>query len=489
MENKYFDLVKLKKLEELHNLKHSPYGEFVVPPNFLSNINFILKYENSSLDELKIKKEIVSLVGRIRLKRGPFLVVENDDCSIQVYLSKIFIQENKKLIDLLDLGDIILVKGSPMRTKTNQLSLECQNIEILTKILNNLPEKWHGLSDREARYRERYLDLLTNKDSKDIFIKRSSIIKKIREFFDNKSYIEVETPFLQSFLGGAAARPFKTFHNSLHSSFYLRIATEIPLKKLLVGGINKVYEIGRIFRNEGIDTTHNPEFTSIEFYQAYGNLNTMMEQTEELFHYLVKFLKKDTFVFNNHKIALTQPFKKIDLIKAVSNELKIDVINSSFDQLKKIALDRNIKIPNYFEKGHLIYAFFDELLEKQMIQPTFVYNFPIEVSPLAKKNPDNPSLTNRAELFIGGKEFANMFSELNDPIDQLNRFLAQLKEKESGNDEANEIDHDFIKALSYGMPPAGGCGIGIDRLIMLFTEQHSIRDVLLFPYLKDKKND
>ncbi|MGL4343431.1 MAG: lysine--tRNA ligase [Metamycoplasmataceae bacterium] len=444
------------------------------------------QYDNFSKEELHNKLEKISTYGKIMSKRGPFTVLFNDENNIQIYINN---KEEKILwefISLLDIGDIVWVEGFVMKTLTNELAIKTKEMILLSKSLKVLPEKYHGLVNVEERYRHRYVDLISNEEVRKIFRQRTLIIKEIRNFFDERDYLEVDTPILSPFLSGASAKPFITHHNALNKDFYLRIATELPLKKLLVGGFNKVYEIGRLFRNEGIDTTHNPEFTTIEFYESNSDMWEMMDYTEKLIQQLASKLGIKTVSFKEHEIDLSQKFQKIEMCEAISKIVNFDVKNSSFETLKKEAQKRNFKIEPFFEKGHLINLFFEELVEPTLIQPTFVYGHPIEISPFAFKSKENPNFTERAELFIGTKEYANMFSELNDPIDQLNRFELQLKEKENGNDEANEIDWDFVEALEYAMPPAGGCGIGIDRLVMLLTKQTSIREVLLFPHLKNK---
>lgn len=366
--------------------------------------------------------------------------------------------------------------------------MRIRTLDILTKALKPLPEKYKGLLDTEERYRKRYLDLLFNEASRDTFLKRAKIIQSIRDFLTKRGFLEVETPILQAEAGGANARPFETHFNALKEDYFLRIATELPLKKLLVGDLNKVFEIGRIFRNEGVDTSHNPEFTSIEFYESYIGIEETMMNTEDLIRTVTKdLLGEGKIEFKGKEIDIDKPFKRLDYIDAVAEASGIDIENTSFDQLKEHAKALNIKVESYFTKNHIIAELFGEFVEDNLIEPTFIVNHPIEISPLSRRRKDNPELTERAELFIAGKEVANMFSELNDPIDQHERFKWQLLEKEQGNDEATGIDHDFLEALRYGMPPAGGCGIGIDRLVMLLTGKGSIRDVLLFPQLRKQK--
>ncbi|WP_406616003.1 lysine--tRNA ligase [Mycoplasmopsis hyopharyngis] len=443
-------------------------------------------YNKKTREWLEENANNVTITGRIMGLRGPFIIIQDYHGRIQVYFNKKAYPKYAELVDTFDLGDIILVKGQVMKTHTGEISIRATKLELLTKSLKPLPEKFHGLTDVEEKYRHRYLDLLTNSDSVKAFWTRTNIVKIIRSYFDNLEYMEVETPILSDYLSGAAARPFTTHHNSLNQEFTLRIATEIPLKKLLVGGIDRVYEIGRIFRNEGYDTTHNPEFTSIEFYEAYSNIEGMMQRTEKLFKEIAKKLNIKTVINNGVEIDLTKPFAKIDMIDAVSKATGKDFRNITFEQASEVAKIHHVKVEKFFTTGHIINGLFEELIEKTLIQPTFVYGHPIEISPLTAKA-DDPRFTERAELFINTKEYANMYTELSDPIDQLERFESQLEEKNSGNDEASDIDYDFIEALEYGMPPAGGCGIGIDRLVMLFSQKSSIRDVLLFPTLRRVK--
>lgn len=449
--------------------------------------NIISSFSEFSKAELEDKQEVVSTYGRIISKRGPFTQIRLNESSCQIYINNKMDQNLFDFVSKLDIGDIVWVQGIVMKTMTNEIAIKAQEVKLLSKSLKVLPEKFHGLSNVEERYRHRYVDLIVNADVRNVFKLRTKIISELRDFMNKKDYLEVDTPILQPILGGAAARPFKTYHNALDSEFYLRIATELPLKKLIVGGFEKVYEIGRIFRNEGIDTTHNPEFTSIEFYEANADLEDMMNITEQIIKHIAKKLEIKEVVWNEVSINFENKFQRLNMIEEVSKHVGFDVAKASFDQLKKEVEKVNIKIEKYYDEGHLINLLFEHYVEETLIQPTFVYGHPLSISPLASKNDQDPRFTDRAELFINKKEFANMFTELTDPIDQLERFESQLKERESGNDEANEIDWDFIEALEYGMPPTGGCGIGIDRLVMLFTGQSSIREILLFPHLKSEK--
>ncbi|MBG0730655.1 lysine--tRNA ligase [Mycoplasma sp. 'Moose RK'] len=455
-----------------------------------SNLAEILQEYAQKPDDFFTENKIpVSLGGRLITQRGPFSLIFSQGLQFQIYFSKDFQKKNENFFANLDLGDIIEVSGFLFKTKSGQLSLKADAFSILAKSLFPLPDQYYGLENTEDKYRKRYLDLLVNPKSRQTFVNRSKIISLIRNFFDSQGFLEVDTPVLQPILGGAAAKPFKTFYNSLNENFYLRIATELPLKKLLVAGFDAVYEIGKIFRNEGFDTTHNPEFTSIEFYQAFADLEKMMEQTENLFHFLLKNLglTAKKINFGKHEIDFSNKFKRLDMVKSTSDAMKVDLKKADFAELVKIAKTHQIKVEPYFTKGHLINKFFEKFIEPTLVNPTFVTGHPIEISPLAKSDPENPGFTLRAELFVATKEFANMFTELNDPFDQLSRFKMQIEEKNHGNQEASEIDLDFVHALEHGMPPAGGCGIGIDRLVMLLTNNESIREVILFPQLKTRK--
>lgn len=476
------ELIRRNKVKENNNLGIQSYLKKQKISHKIENI--LEEFKNYSKEEFESKNEIVSTYGRILSKRGPFTQIRLDEFSCQIYINN---KMNEKLFDFvskLDIGDIVWVEGIVMKTMTNEIAIKAQQVKLMSKSLKVLPEKYHGLTDVEDRYRHRYVDLIVNKNVRETFRTRTKIIMGIRKFFDSRGYLEVDTPILQPILGGAAAKPFTTHHNALNREFYLRIATELPLKKLIVGGFEKVYEIGRIFRNEGIDTTHNPEFTSIEFYEANADLEDMMNYTEDVIKFLAKELGKEEIEWNGATINLVDKFKRIDMSDEVSKYVGFDVKKASFDDLKKEVEKIHEKIESYYDEGHLINLLFEYYVEKTLIQPTFVYGHPLSISPLAAKNEKDPRFTDRAELFINKKEFANMFTELSDPIDQLDRFENQLKEREAGNDEANEIDWDFIEALEYGMPPAGGCGIGIDRLVMLLTNNVSIREIILFPHLK-----
>ena len=485
------EIVRREKAENIRKLGMDPFGHSYDRTHTSGTI----KKEYSSLtpEELEEKNILVKVAGRIMTKRGKgkagFMHIQDRDGQIQIYMKLDNVgEENYALFDKADLGDIVGIEGTLFITHTGELSIRASKYTHLVKALRPLPEKFHGLQDIEERYRRRYVDLIMNEESKNVAITRSKMVSAIRTFMDSKGFLEVETPILTPVLTGAAARPFITHHNALDMPFYLRIATELPLKRLLVGGLEAVYEIGRIFRNEGVDTKHNPEFTTMEAYLAYSNLDGMMDLTEGLFQEIAnKVFGKTNYNWNGAEINLAGPWKRLHMVDAIKEQTGIDFWKEmTLEEATKLAEEHHIEVEAHFQVGHIINAFFEEYVEKTLIQPTFLYGHPIEISPLTKKNPDDPRFTDRFELFINGCEFANAFTELNDPIDQYERFKAQLDEKELGNEEANDMDNDFIEALEYGMPPAGGIGYGIDRMCMLFCEKDSIRDVLLFPHMRNK---
>lgn len=488
MERKYSEQEQIRrnKISSLAEKNIRAFNSTIKPT--ISSVGIQELYADKTREEIDADNKFVIFNGRVIAQRGPFLVLQDRDRSMQIYVDKKTLDEvSSEVLKQLDLGDIISIEGLVSKTHTEALMVKASKITLLTKALKPLPDKYHGLVDPEERRRHRYVDTIVNEESKNTFILRTKIIKGVREFFDNLDYLEVDTPVLQPILGGAAAKPFITFYNALNRNFYLRIATELPLKKCIVGGLERVYEIGRIFRNEGVDSTHNPEFTSIEFYEAYSDMWGMMERTEGVFKHLTKKLNIDKVKFNGYDIEFKYPFARINMVDAVSKKIGIDVRKLNDQEAIELAKKHGIKTEKYYKLGHVINDLFEKYIEETLIQPTFVYGHPIEISPLAFKELDDERFTQRAELFIGTKEFANMFTELSDPIDQLERFEAQLDERENGNEEANEIDWDFVNALEYGLPPTGGCGIGIDRLVMLLTQNDSIRDILLFPQLKDVK--
>ena len=441
-------------------------------------------------DELEGKD--VTIAGRIMSKRimgkASFCHIQDATGQIQSYVSINDLgEESYKQFKEDDIGDIIGITGFVFKTKTGEISIHAKEVTLLTKSLRPLPEKFHGLKDTDLRYRQRYVDLIVNPEVKETFEKRTKIIKEMRRILDEKGYMEVETPILQTIAGGASAKPFITHHNSLDIDMYLRVAPELYLKRLIVGGFDKVYEIGRNFRNEGMDIKHNPEFTNMELYAAYENMEDMMAITEELISTIAKNVLGTTKItYQGVDIDLTPPWRRVTMIDIVKEKTGVDFNEIETDeQAQEAARKAGIEIdPIKPTRGDILAQFFDEKVEETLIQPTIVYNYPIENSPLAKKVPEDPRMTQRFELFIGGREYANAFSELNDPIDQYERFLAQVKAREAGDEEANMMDTDFVNALEYGLPPTGGLGIGLDRLIMLLTDQASIRDILLFPTMK-----
>ena len=447
--------------------------------------------ETEELNEINAE---VSIAGRIMSKRRMgklgFVHLLDRDGRIQIVINQRVVgDEVYELFKSADLGDIIGVKGKVMKTNAGELSVEVHEYTHLTKALRPLPEKFHGLTDKEERYRRRYVDLIVNDSSREIAILRPRIISAIRHYMDSHGFLEVETPILQPTLGGASARPFVTHHNTLDKDFYLRIATELPLKRLIVGGMEGVYEIGRIFRNEGMDLKHNPEFTSMEAYLAYSDLEGMMKFNEDLFETVaMEVFGKTDFEFMGQTISLKAPFKRLDMTEAVKEYTGIDFRQiTDVEEALKLAAEHNVEVaPHQHTVGNIISLFFDAFVEDKIVQPTFIYGHPIEISPLAKKDSKDPRFTQRFELEICGIEFDNAFTELNDPIDQRERFENQLKLKELGDDEASELDEDYLEAMEYGLPPTGGIGIGIDRFIMLLCGVDSIRDVLLFPTMKQR---
>ncbi len=440
----------------------------------------------------KFENKDVTVAGRIIAKRimgkASFCTIQDSDEKIQSYVSINDLgEESYKAFKTWDIGDIIGITGFVFKTRTEEISVHAKEVKLLSKSLRPLPEKFHGLKDVDLRYRQRYVDLIMNPEVKETFTKRSRIISKIRNILDEKGYLEVETPVLNTISGGATARPFITHHNTLGIPMYLRIATELNLKRLIVGGYDKVYEMGRIFRNEGMDIRHNPEFTTIELYAAYENYHDMMDITEEIFQKCAMEVCGTTKVtYQGVEVELGGKWKRISMIDSIKEVTGIDFneINSDEEAIA-LAKERKIEIPSGKEtRGHIISLFFDEYVEKTIVQPTFIYDYPVEISPLAKKSPKDPRLTERFEAFICGREYGNAFSELNDPIDQYERFKEEIAARENGDEEAGMMDEDFVQALEYGMPPTGGLGLGIDRLVMLLTDSVSIRDVLLFPTMK-----
>ena len=488
------ELVRRGKLDKFKELNIDPFGHVFKRDSFAKDIKE--KYADVEHDAFENMNDTATVAGRIKFIRkmgkASFFTIQDKTDSIQIYISINDIgEEAYDLFKAADIGDIVGVHGKIMKTRTGEVTIKCLEFTHLVKALKPLPEKFHGLTDIEERYRRRYVDLIMNEDSRRVAFMRPKIIRCIQNYLDNLGFVEVETPILTTLLTGASARPFVTHHNTQDLDMYLRIALELPLKRLLVGGMESVYEIGRTFRNEGMDPQHNPEFTLMEVYQAYSDLEGMMDLTENMYKEIAeKVCGKTTFHYLGHDIDLSGKWKRISMVDAIKEVTGIDFKKEmSVDEALKLADEHNIEVAEHEHTvGHIINLFFEKYVEETLIQPTFLYGHPVEISPLTKKNPEDPRFVDRFELFISGHECANAYTELNDPIDQLERFEAQLKEKDLGNEEANDIDMDFIEALEYGMPPAGGIGYGIDRLVMLFTESESIRDVILFPTMKPIDN-
>ncbi|MEK4227930.1 lysine--tRNA ligase [Solibacillus sp. FSL H8-0538] len=484
-------LVRRQKMTDIRESGMDPFGSRFERTHLSNEV--VAEFDQFSKEQLEEETHEVVIAGRIMTKRGKgkagFAHIQDLAGQIQIYVRKDAIgEEAYELFNKADLGDIVGVRGNVFRTQVGELSVKATEFTFLTKALRPMPEKFHGIKDVEQRYRQRYLDLMTNADSKETFIARSKIIRAIRNYLDNHGYLEVETPMLHTIAGGAAARPFITHHNALDMELYMRIAIELHLKRLIVGGLEKVYEIGRVFRNEGISTRHNPEFTMIELYEAYADYNDIMDLTENLIAHVAQEVLGTTSVqYGEDTIELGVGWKRVHMVDAVKEATGVDFwAPMSKEAAQALAAEHGVEIKPSHEVGHIINEFFEQKIEETLVQPTFVTGHPVEISPLAKKNPEDERFTDRFELFIVRREHANAFTELNDPIDQRERFEAQLVEKEAGNDEAHEMDNDFIEALEYGMPPTGGLGIGIDRLIMLLTNSPSIRDVLLFPTMRHR---
>ena len=486
------ELVRREKANKLFEEGIDAFGHRFDRDSFALEIKE--KYSEIEHDKFEEMTDTARVAGRImfirKMGKASFFTIKDKTGSIQIYISINDVGEDiYNLFKSADIGDIVGVYGKIMKTKTGEVTIKCLEYTHLVKALKPLPEKFHGLVDKEERYRRRYVDLMMNEESMKVAFMRPKIIRAIQKFLDNRGFVEVETPILTTLLTGASARPFSTHHNAQDLDMYLRIALELNLKRLLVGGMESVYEIGRTFRNEGMDSQHNPEFTLMEVYQAYSDLEGMMDLTEEMFKFIAKEVcGKTTFHYLGHDIDLDGKWNRVSMTEAIKEKCGIDFREiNDLDTCIKLCEEHNIPLENHEKQyGHIVNKFFEKYVEESLIQPTFLYGHPIEISPLTKKNPDDPRFVDRFELFISGHESANAYTELNNPIDQLERFEAQLRERELGNDEANDIDYDFIESLEYGMPPAGGIGYGIDRLVMLFTEQESIRDVLLFPTMKER---
>ncbi|GIO28128.1 lysine--tRNA ligase [Ornithinibacillus bavariensis] len=483
--------VRREKLDTYRTKGLDPFGGKFVRTNLAQELHD--QYGEFSKEELEETEHHVTIAGRMMTKRGKgkagFAHMQDLSGQIQLYVRKDAIGEDAyEIFNSTDLGDIVGVSGVMFKTNVGELSVKVTDFHLLTKSLRPLPEKYHGLKDVEQRYRQRYLDLITNMDSRETFVTRSKIIRAIRNYLDSQGYLEVETPMMHSIPGGAAARPFITHHNALDIPLYMRIAIELHLKRLIVGGLEKVYEIGRVFRNEGVSTRHNPEFTMLELYEAYADYHDIMELTENMIaHIAEEVLGTTTVTYGEYEVDLKPKWQRLHMVDAVKQYTGVDFWkHMSDEEARQLAKENGIEIKETMTFGHVVNEFFEQRVEEKLIQPTFVYGHPVEISPLAKKNKEDERFTDRFELFIVAREHANAFSELNDPIDQRERFESQLKEREEGNDEAHMMDEDFVEALEYGMAPTGGLGIGIDRLVMLLTNSPSIRDVLLFPQMRNK---
>lgn len=483
-------VVRRDKMNDLKERGVDPFGGRYERTHFSRELHE--SYDSKSKEELEEAGKTAKVAGRLMTKRGKgkagFAHLKDKEGRIQIYIRKDEVgDEQYESFKTADLGDFLGIEGTVMKTNTGEVTIRATELTYLSKALRPLPDKYHGLTNVEQKYRQRYLDLIANDESYDRFTKRSQIIQEIRNYLNSRDYLEVETPLLHNLAGGAAARPFTTHHNALDMELYLRIAIELHLKRLIVGGMERVYEIGRVFRNEGIDTTHNPEFTMMELYTAYHDYIDVMDLTEDLIRSVTeKVLGATEIPYGDDTIQIGKKWERRHMVDLIKEETGIDFFEQYTDEeARQLADKHNVDIDDYATFGHVVNEFFETFVEEKLIQPTFVYGHPVEISPLAKKNTEDPRFTDRFELFIAKHEYANAFSELNDPIDQRERFESQVEEKAQGNDEAHDIDEDFIEALEHGMPPTGGLGIGIDRLVMLLTDSHTIRDVLLFPTMKN----
>lgn len=478
-------LLKVRR-EKLANLQEAGKDPFQITKCDVTHHSIEIKDRYDDLEG-----QTVTVAGRMMFKRvmgkASFCNLRDLQGDIQAYVARDNIGEDSyKDFKKYDVGDLLAITGEVFKTKTGEISIHAQTVTLLSKSLQILPEKFHGLTDTDIRYRQRYVDLIMNPDVKDTFVKRSKVLRSIRNFLDGQGFMEVETPMLVQNAGGAAARPFETHYNALGEDLKLRISLELYLKRLIVGGMEKVYEIGRVFRNEGLDTRHNPEFTLMELYQAYTDYHGMMDLTENLYRYVAKEVTgSEVLTYGEHEMDLSKPFERITMVDAVKKYANVDFNDiKDTEEAKKLAKEHHIEYEDRHEKGDILNLFFEEYVEEHLIQPTFVMDHPIEISPLTKKKPDNPDYVERFEFFMNGWEMANAYSELNDPIDQRARFEAQEALIAQGDEEANHIDEDFLNALNIGMPPTGGIGFGIDRMVMMMTDSPAIRDVLLFPTLK-----
>lgn len=478
-------LLKVRR-EKLANLQEAGKNPFEITKCEVTHHSLEIKENYDSLEGQK-----VTVAGRMMFKRvmgkASFCNLQDLEGNIQAYVARDSIGEDSyKDFKKYDVGDLLVISGEVFKTKTGEISIHASEVILISKSLQVLPEKFHGLTDTDIRYRQRYVDLIMNQDVKETFVKRSKILRSIRNYLDEQGFMEVETPMLVQNAGGAAARPFNTHYNALGEDLKLRISLELYLKRLIVGGLEKVYEIGRVFRNEGLDTRHNPEFTLMELYQAYTDYHGMMDLTENLYRYVAKEVTgSEILTYGEHTMDLSKPFERITMVDAVKKYAGVDFNEiKTTEEAKALAKEHHIEFEQMHEKGDILNLFFEEYVEEHLIQPTFIMDHPIEISPLTKKKPDNPEYVERFEFFMNGWEMANAYSELNDPIDQRERFEAQEKLFAQGNEEANHVDEDFLNALSIGMPPTGGIGFGIDRMVMMMTNSPAIRDVILFPTLK-----
>ncbi len=478
---------RLQKLEQLRRLGIDPYPYKYTPDTFAADIH--KKYEG--VTDIPEGTHHVRMAGRLMTKRdhgkSGFAHLQDTTDQIQIYVLRDKVGEEKYNVyrKFIDMGDIIGVAGTVFRTRKGEVTVMVETFELLCKTLRNLPEKWHGLTDIEIRYRQRYVDLMVNPPVREVFRARTQLINSIRQTLNSEDFLEVETPVLQPLYGGASAQPFTTHHNALDRTLYLRISNELYLKRLVAGGFDRVYEFSRDFRNEGIDRDHSPEFTMMEVYQAYADYHDMMNLAENLIVSASTAVQGTTQInYQGNPIDLTPPWKRLKMVKSIKAYTDIDTEALTDSELRELAAQKGLELENATSRGKLIALFFDQFVEPQLIEPTFIIDYPIEISPLAKKKREDDAFVERFEIFIGGMELGNAFSELNDPLDQQERFLDQMKQRESGDEEAQMLDEDYVRALEYGMPPTGGLGIGIDRLTMLLTDQSSIRDVILFPQMR-----
>lgn len=486
-------IARRQKLNNLRKEGIEPYGVRKFDRKDLAR-DLAKKYSQDDKAELNKEMPQTKIAGRMLAKRGSgkvgFADLYDRTGKIQIYVRKDIVgDDNYKIFKRSDIGDFLGIAGDVMKTDTGELTVRAHHVTFLAKALRPLPDKWHGLKDVNQIYRQRYLDLITNRKSYERFVNRTKIIQAIRDYLNKLDFLEVETPVLHNIPGGAEARPFITHHNALDIDLYMRIALELHLKRLIVGDMERVYEIGRVFRNEGLDTHHNPEFTELESYCAYWDYHDVMDEAEGIIRAAAKVVSKDgKITYQGTDIDLGKPFRRVHMVDLIKEKTGIDFWqHMSLDQARKIAEDHDIKVEKFWKVGHIINAFFEKYCEQTIVDPTFVYGHPVEISPLAKKNADDPRFTDRFEIYIMGEEYGNAFSELNDPDDQRHRFEEQMEERAAGNDEADMIDEDFLRALEFGMPPTGGLGIGIDRLVMLLTDAPAIRDVLLFPTMRPEK--